>query len=78
MLISPIMMRPNVTAVRKTEKVNRAARTIDDDAPPEEREQDVADGKPKRRAAPMEVPTDAGARSSNAVLSALIDLQERR
>ncbi|WP_158806755.1 hypothetical protein [Beijerinckia sp. L45] len=78
MRISPILARAEISAVRKTAEVTRSSRTTDPDAAADADPRDAADERPRRRDAQLRAPTSAGNRSSNAVLSALIALQERR
>jgi hypothetical protein len=77
MRISPILARTEISAVRKTAEVTRSSRTTDPDATADADTRDAADERPRRRDAQLRAPTNAGNRSSNAVLSALIALQER-
>lgn len=78
MRISSILSRTEITAVRKMAEVTRSSRTTDPDATPDNGTRDPDEERPRRRSAQLQAPTSASNRSSNAVLSALIDLQERR
>lgn len=75
MRISPILPRTEISAVRKTGAVTRSLSTMEPETGPEVAPDDPDE---RRRNAQLRVPTSAGDRSSNAVLSALISLQERR
>jgi hypothetical protein len=68
-----------VPVVPPIKPVTRAARAAEADADVtgEERERDIKDGRPRRRAPRVSASSSPAARSSPGVLSALIDLQER-
>ena len=78
MRVSPILPRTEIAAIRKTAEVTRSSRTTDPEVAAEADLRDAADDRPRRRNAQLQAPSSAGDRSSNAVLSALIALQERR
>jgi hypothetical protein len=78
MRISPILARTEISAVRKIGGVTRSLSTMEPEAGREVAPDDSDDERRRRRSAQLPVPTSASDRSSNAVLSALIGLQERR
>lgn len=77
MRISAILPRTEVPAVRKTTAVSRSLQTTDPEAASDVAQHGPDDERPRRRSAQLGAPTSAGDRSSNAVLSAMIALQER-
>jgi hypothetical protein len=78
MRISPILPRTQITAIRKTTVVSRSSETIDPEAAGDIGQNEGDGDRPRRRGGQLRAPTGAGNRSSNAVLSALVALQERR
>ncbi len=69
-----------VPVVPPVKPVTRAARAAEADAEmagEEQRERDIKDGRPRRRAPRVSASSSPAARSSPGVLAALIDLQER-
>lgn len=79
MRIDPVTNRVTVyevPAVPRLSRVTRAARA-EEDPLTEEQEKDLKDGRPKRRPQRMVISADPTERVSSAMLSALIDLQQR-
>jgi hypothetical protein len=66
-----------VPVVPRLSKVARA-RQAEEDVLAEQQEQDIKDGRPKRRSQRMAISGSPDERIAPALLSALIDLQERR
>ncbi len=65
-----------VPVVPRLSRVTRAARA-EEDPLTEEQEKDLKDGRPKRRPQRMVISADPAERVSSAMLSALIDLQQK-
>lgn len=79
MRISALLPRTEIMAVRQTTAVARSSKAIDAEVAPDVGQDEGGDDdRPRRRGGQLWAPTSAGDRSSNAVLSALVALQERR